>query len=618
MLLTFTNKASREMIARLESHFSKDILEKIHAGTFHAIAYRYLAKHRAVSIKQPRELKMLLRSIYNNRRFDALGEMGEVAPYKADYLYDVFSLCVNSFGGTIGEFITRKNAAQGIYAEIYDDIFSEFMEMKRAHNYVSYDDLLLRYREEMLARPAVFTEILVDEYQDTNLLQNSIITALNAQSLFCVGDYDQSIYAFNGADIGIIASFKDNFKNANVLTLSKNYRSSEKILRLANAVIAHNPRIYPKSLEVLRDVKDSKVEVMRFESTREQYLAIAKHIAESSTPREKIAILFRNNITGDNMEAVLRECAISARKRGARSFFESREIAILIDILHIFFNQKDMVACVNILSLGSGIGENIARDIYEALMTLGDGSIKNGFLSPKDSANPYKPRARNPQLGLFDDMFIQEDKGRFDEILHSRFASHIILSHPKITPQSAVFLERFYELLQGERRNLGELFRHIVGSEFFRDIARSLATNRVKAKYKYVDEANLRNELDNINRKVEILGNLAKSYDDLGKFLNSITLNSAESSNGEGVHLLTIHASKGLEFDNVYVIDLMEGRFPNTALMSKTGSLEEERRLFYVATTRARNNLYLSFATRDSTRSGEFEPSIFLKEANLL
>ncbi|RAX55179.1 ATP-dependent DNA helicase [Helicobacter sp. 16-1353] len=615
MLLTFTNKASSEMIKRLESHFSKDILKDIQAGTFHAIAYRYLKEHYKILLKQPRELKILLRSIYNNRIFN---EIASTPPYKADYLYDLFSLYINSFDGKFVDFIAQRNEEHSIYADIYDDIFNEFMDLKRQYNYVSYDDLLILYRDKIIENNLSLKEILVDEYQDTNHLQNSIILNIKAESLFCVGDYDQSIYAFNGSDIGIIASFKDRFSDARIFSLTKNYRSSGKILEVANNVIAHNPRIYPKSLEVICKREDSKVEVFSFSDTKEQYQYIARHISTSATSLLQTAIIFRNNISSDYMEASLRELGISVRKKGGRSFFESKEISLLIDILNLFFNKLDMMAFINVLSIGSGIGESIAKDIYDCLIFLGNGNIKDGLLNPKDSNKPYKNKLRNAQLGLFDDIFIQEDRARFDRYLSSDFASHLLLSHPKLTSKSAVFINKFYKLFLIKRDNLDNLFKEIINSDFFAEIKNSLSISRVKNKYKSINDIKIREEKDNIDKKVSILYNLSKSYNDLGRFLNSITLNSAESSSGDGVNLLTIHASKGLEFDDVYIIDLMDGRFPNTKLMSKTGSLEEERRLFYVATTRARHNVYFTFAYKDWAKNTNYTPSIFLKEAKLV
>lgn len=615
MLLTFTNKASSEMIMRLESYFPKDILKDIQAGTFHAIAYRYLKEHHKILLKQPRELKVLLRSIYNNRVFN---EIVQTPPYKADYLYDLFSLYLNSFDGNFGDFIIQRNKEHEAYAPIYDDVFNEFMDLKKQYNYASYDDLLILYRDKIIEDSLSLKEILVDEYQDTNYLQNSIILNIKAESLFCVGDYDQSIYAFNGSDIGIIASFKDRFSDARIFSLTKNYRSSAKILDIANKVIANNVRIYPKHIEVLKDREDSRVEVFSFNDTKEQYQYIAKHISTSATSLLQTAIIFRNNISSDYMEASLRELGISVRKKGGRSFFESREISLFIDILNLFFNKKDMMAFVNVLSIGSGIGESLAKDIYDCLMFLGNGNIKDGLLNPKDTNKPYQNKLRNTQLGLFDDIFIQEDRARFDKYLSSDFASHLLLSHPKLNQKSAVFINKFYKLFLIKQTNLNGLFRDVMRSDFFSEIKEALSISRVKNKYKSINDIKIKEEKENIDKKVEILYNISKSYNDLGRFLNSITLNSAESSSGEGVNLLTIHASKGLEFDDVYVIDLMDGRFPNMKLISKTGSLEEERRLFYVATTRARYNIYFTFAYKDWAKNTNYTPSIFLKEAQLI
>lgn len=625
LLLTFTNKAANEMISRLERHFDSAITKQINAGTFHAVAYRYLKEHSKIALKQPRELKTLLKSILNVRRFS-----DEVAHYKAEYLYDLMSLFVNTSGfcaesnaesnshiKSFSDFIIAHNAEQEIHSAIYDDIFSEFMEVKRHYNYASYDDLLLLYRAEIVAKGIRFCEVLVDEYQDTNALQNSIISAFKADSLFCVGDYDQSIYAFNGADIGIIASFDKRYKDAKIFSLNKNYRSTRKILAVANKVIANNPRIYPKSLEVVSDSDDSRVEILRFGKTKEQYSFIAKHIAESALNGARlgdIAIIFRNNTSADFMEAGLREYGIACRKKGGRSFFESREVALFIDILSLFGNSSDMMAFVNIISNGAQIGEVIAKEIYEALSALGNGDIVRGLMNPKNIANPYKNRARNAQLGLFDEIFIKEDSARFNRAISKDFANHPILCHPKLNEKSAVFLDRFYQLFAFKSRDLNALFDFVAKSAFFSDLKAQI----VRIRAKNADAKDLEEFSISFDKKIAILRNLAQNYDNLSHFLNQIVLNSAESSSGEGVNLLTIHASKGLEFESVYIIDLMDGRFPNFKLMAKTGSLEEERRLFYVATTRAKRNLYYCFAHFDSTKNTNYLPSTFLKEAGLV
>ncbi|WP_300972419.1 UvrD-helicase domain-containing protein, partial [Helicobacter rodentium] len=251
LLLTFTNKAAQEMLARLSQKFDSKIIKGIEAGTFHAVAYRHLKAKDSIALKQPKELKVLFKSLYDKRVFLNLSQ---TPPYGANYLYDLFSLYFNA---TINEDFTtwleRKNAEQLQYAEIYLDVWEEFKALKAQYHYVDYNDLLLNYKISIAQSTSPYKEVLVDEYQDTNPLQDSILQALNPPSIFCVGDYDQSIYAFNGADISIIGSFKERYKEGRIFSLTKNYRSTEPILNLANRVIEKNPRIYPKKLEVVKE-----------------------------------------------------------------------------------------------------------------------------------------------------------------------------------------------------------------------------------------------------------------------------------------------------------------------------------------------------------------------------
>ena len=209
------------------------------------------------------------------------------------------------------------------YVEIYLDVWEEFRNLKKEYHYADYNDLLIFYKEEILKDKLFFKEILVDEYQDTNPLQDSILQALNPPSIFCVGDYDQSIYAFNGADISIIGSFKERYPNGNIYSLTKNYRSTEPILNLANRVIEKNPRIYPKNLEVIKEGAFPPPKLLGFDELFAQYQGIAKHIALSNYRHEDIAIIFRNNASADGLEASLRELGISCKRKGSASFFDS-------------------------------------------------------------------------------------------------------------------------------------------------------------------------------------------------------------------------------------------------------------------------------------------------------
>ncbi|MFC3866939.1 ATP-dependent helicase [Helicobacter equorum] len=618
LLLTFTNKASQEMIERVGRFFGSKVAGEIESGTFHAVAYRYLKEHLHIALKQPKELKLLLKSLFEKRVFS---DRSSASVYTSQYLYDSYSLYLNS-GSPLrfGEWICQKIPAQAPYVKIYEDVLAEFDELKRYHNYADYNDLLLLFRDEITHNVLEFAEVLCDEYQDTNPLQDSILQALNPKSLFCVGDYDQSIYAFNGADIGIIGNFTTKYPNAQVFTLSKNYRSSEKILSLADRLIKHNPRIYPKSLEVIKDGAFASPKLLGFEELFAQYQGIAKHIALSNYKHEDVAIIFRNNASADGLEACLRELGISCKRKGSASFFDSKEVSVVLDICAIATYPRDMMAYIHILGYGKGIGNAMARDIYESLLRLGNGVALRGLFSPDLLVRPYEQRAKNTELGLFDDFFALQAQNRFDEHISKQFASHPILEHPKLTLKGAQFLDTFFAML-GEIQDITnpkDCIARIAHSQFFKDIVYHLAQTRAKNKDGSIDAERLQKALDNIERKVSLLRDLACNYKEMGKFLNAMVLGSSEANEGSGVNLLSVHASKGLEFRDVYIVDLMDGRFPNVKLMNKGGSLEEERRLLYVAITRAKENLVLSYAKRDALKGIDYEPSRFLYEAKLL
>lgn len=221
LLLTFTNKAAAEMVQRVAKFFGKEIATKIMAGTFHSVSYKLLRKLEInITLKQPNELKTLFKSLYEKRVF--YNRDDEANPYDGGYLYDLYSLFLNSNDGEeFGQWIISKNAAHELYTPIYEDVVLEFDDLKKKYGYVNFDDLLVLMLNTLKETEFEFKEILVDEYQDTNPLQGRLLDAFKPKSLFCVGDYDQSIYAFNGSDIGIISTFSTRYKGANVYTLRK-------------------------------------------------------------------------------------------------------------------------------------------------------------------------------------------------------------------------------------------------------------------------------------------------------------------------------------------------------------------------------------------------------------
>lgn len=622
LLLTFTNKAAAEMLERVEKFFDKQTVSKIQSGTFHAVSYRLLKKlGKKISLKQPKDLKILLKTIHARRRFDHIDS--PVKAYQSSYLYDLFSLYQNStIELSFSQWLESNESEHGVYFDIYEDIFEEFQALKKEYGYVDFNDLLIMMKDAFLKDETLqFSEVLVDEYQDTNTLQGSLIDAVTKKSLFCVGDYDQSIYAFNGANIEIIGSFAKRYNNANVFKLNKNYRSTSKILSLANRVIEHNPRLYEKKLEVTRIGECESPKLLIYNELFTQYQAISTQIKLSQTLYHDIAVIFRNNSSADGIEATLRELGIACKRKGGVSFFDSKEVKAMIDLVSVLVNPKDMMAFIHIFEYAKGVGSALSKELFEALFKLGNGDIYKGLFHPEDIANPFKTRAKNYQLGLFDECFEFGSVSRFyKEGFEETFLSNPILKHARLSVEGARFIYSFYKYMKNSIRikNPKTLVNHIMSSEIFNTIADVLSTTRGTRKDGSVDENAKKEARSRIFRKGHLLKDLANGYSSSERFLNALTLGSGEMSSGEGVNLLSIHASKGLEFNEVYVIDLMDGRFPNRTLMSKGGSLEEERRLFYVATTRAKDKLALSYAKYDKIKKIEYIHSPFLKEAKLV
>lgn len=618
LLLTFTNKASNEMIARV-AKYSK-LSSKIEAGTFHAVAYRYLKEHYPnLSLKQPKELKKLLESIVDTK--NALTD-DDKKPYTPQHLYALYSLYTNALKQEdFSAWLSNKNPEHTPYAAFYENILDEFENTKKKHNYIDYNDLLLLFKQAMLERPSPYKEVLCDEFQDTNPLQESILDAINPPSLFCVGDYDQSIYAFNGADISIISNFTQKYKNAQVFTLTKNYRSSKEILDLANQVIQRNERIYPKNLEVVKSGHFNKPALLNYNDNIAQCQDIAKRIVMRKNFKE-VAVIFRNNASADQLEAALRSHNVPSKRKGSASFFESKEVALALDICALIFNPKDIMAAIHVLSYISDIGSNTAKDIHEALMLLGNGDLKLALIQPDKDAKIYTKKKEITSMGLFEEIFALENSSRFNGVIDKAFHSHPVLMHPKISLNGAKMLSDFFILYtKAPIHSPSALIKHILESAFFQTFKTRLLKERSKNKDGSYNEFKKLQAQKRFNEKMDLLSSLAKNYQNLGRFLNGTLIGSSEATQGEGVNLLSVHASKGLEFKDVYIIDLMEGRFPNHKLMNTGGGIEEERRLFYVAITRAKENLWLSYAKnelRENAKPKEHKPSVFLYEAGLL
>lgn len=619
LLLTFTNKAASEMIERLSRYFDDRVISQITAGTFHSVSNSLLKSlNKGVILKQPSELKTLLKSITDRRQFHRISD---TKGYSGAYLYDIYSLFCNSCvnGEDFIGWFSLNYPDQAEFAEIYDDILQEFEETKMQFNYADFNDLLIKMRNELKKGARIyFDEILVDEYQDTNSLQGSLIDAFNTKSLFCVGDFDQSIYAFNGANIEIIGSFKQRYFDANIFSLNINYRSSAKILALANKVIANNPRLYPKSLEVSREGEFKSPVLLTYDELFSQYSSVAQLIANSKYNKNDIAIIFRNNSSADGLEVALKEQGISCKRKGGVSFFESREIKALIDLVAILVNPRDIMAFIHILEYARGVGNAHAKELFDILSSAGHGNIIKGLIDPDRNSVKLPAKKKNYQLGLFDDFSEFMPSNRFSELgFDDEFMNSPALNYSNLNQNGAIFLYELRNLLLSldKQSNSNKIISSIMQSKIYNVIVDTLATKRATLKNGNIDNELKSSVIDRIMAKARVLLEISNRHSSIDNFYNFLTLGKSEMSEGQGVNLLTVHASKGLEFNLVFVVDLAEGRFPNSRLMS---DIEEERRLFYVAVTRAKDELILSYAKYDKIRKVEYQPSCFLAEAGMV
>ena len=620
LLLTFTNKAAGEMLARVGQYFPPNVVKKIESGTFHAVSYRWLKEMNAgVTLKQPGELKTLFRSVYEKRHIKRLNLDTEA--FSATYLYEQYSLYQNASLDGFDLWFLERYPDHKPLIDIYMNIIDEFEETKDKYGFVSFNDLLLKMKKHLHEHGRDLVEVLVDEYQDTNTLQSALIDAMKPNSLFCVGDYDQSIYAFNGANIQNIATFASRYSAATVFTLDKNYRSSASILSLANKVIQINERIYPKKLVVTKTGKNQPPRLLMYNELFDQYQSIAQTIKKTYTPTKDIAVIFRNNASADGIEASLRELGIASKRKGGNSFFEAKEVKFLLDVCSLIVNPKDMMAFIHIFEYGKGIGTALAKEMFECFIHYGEGNLFVGMMHPRVFTMPKLNPNKNLQLGLFDDDSEIGSVTRFAHMdLDERIRSHPILKHPKLTADGVEFFKMYHEFIRSINtvKQPRTLLIKLVQSPLYQYLVEMLSTQRGKLKSGEIDNEKKNIAKERIARKARLLSDLASHYQEVERFVNAMVLGGNELSEGDGVNLLSIHASKGLEFTEVYVVDLMDGRFPNTKLMGKGGSLDEERRLFYVAVTRAKEKLYLSYAKADRVKKLTFKPSPFLYEAGLL
>lgn len=561
LLLTFTRRAAREMLERARRITGRDSTQKVWGGTFHAVANRLLRLHgRSIGLRPDFTItdQADAADVMNLVRNDlGLGRSERRFPRK-DTLAAIYSRTVNT-GVRLREVLDRwfpwcRDDLDGIRS-----IFERYTERKREQNVLDYDDLLLYWRA--LARCAapgtgvvgLFNHILVDEYQDTNAVQAEILRHMGAGAtrLMAVGDDAQAIYSFRSATVRNILEFPTQFTGTQVLKLEQNYRSSAPILAASNAVIALSPERHENTLWSERPGR-RRPELVTCLDEAEQSDAVCRHVLEHQEEGillKRQAVLFRAAHHSDLLEVELARRNIPFVKYGGLKFLEAAHVKDVLAVLRVLENPHDEVSWFRVLQLLEGVGPATARKAMEEL------GVRRGHGS---QASPVKRLIDHPPACL---------PAGAEEVAHLR--------------------DTLQGCLESGSGAAGEVER----------ISRFLEPH-FRRRY--------RNPRERM-RDLEQLELLASGYSDRARFITELTLD-PPSSTGElaGPPLLdedylvlsTIHSAKGLEWDVVHVIHAADGMIPSDMATGSPEEIEEERRLLYVAMTRARDMLRVYFPLR--------------------
>ncbi len=594
LLLTFTNKAAEEMIGRLKKHYSKDAIDtsKIWSGTFHSISHRLLRQltpavlspyRKNFTIKTPSSLKTAFKTLTHEAKWpkDAIS---------SSELLDLYWFSVNMGYTTANwhEFGQKKASLQSLDWVGAKQLLQSYERLKINYNAMDFNDLLAvivtKLAEHPEAKSAVskqFHYILVDEYQDTNALQERLIETLSSEhnQIFSVGDYDQTIFSFQGSDLSIIGGFTEKYSGAKVFNLKTNFRSTPEILSLANTVIEKNKRLYEKAIIPYRNSNHLAKPLPRYfvfpDATNQNQSVVKNIIATSITcapsdpsyiSLQETAIIYRSNRSGNMIELVCKEMNIPYVRKGGTSFFDRYEIEEALNIATIIANPHDALAWSRLLHHIPGMGSKSVAEFLTQLQSVNaEQSLLVNFLrwghlrddSPLLTCTPKGCTADLQDL-------------------------HVSLKKLEATPSPTDF------------------FQTLAEDTFF---TQTMLWEYLKKTYKKGHGQEAHEQMAQRKDKVLLLVNLAEKYSSLSEMLNMLSLQSKEDSTPtQALSLLTIHSAKGLEWKKVFIIDLYHGSFPNLYLVEANHgiidpkeALEEERRLFYVAITRAKDHLYLCY-----------------------
>ena len=571
LLLTFTRKASQEMLRRA-TQLVDDRCGKIAGGTFHSFANATLRQNASFMGLDP-AFGILDRNDSENLIGLLRKEMQSATQHRSfprrKTLTDIFSRAVNK-GLSLEEIIDNDYPHFESHLETISRLYQLYKIRKQEHRFLDYDDLLVYLRRLLAEYPDAqdrisqrYHYIMVDEYQDTNTIQAEILYLLTRtnQNIMVVGDDAQSIYAFRGANFKNIIDFPKQFPATRIVSLEENYRSHQPVLTLTNTIIARAREKFTKNL--FSQKKDGAKPVMvnaEDEYCQSRFIVDRiKDLQQQGVPTNEIAVLFRASFHSFDLEIELSREGIAFVKMGGFKFAESAHIKDVLAHLRIVANVYDRISWYRILLLIEKIGPKTAQKIYEA--TLAEKSGYTGLLSAEIPKNKGINRLKKLIATLDTQPMTVCEMGEtiidyYMPILKNRYDDH---------PRRAKDLEHLVEIMDRYRK-LGP---------FLTDMALEPPT---------------------------------------ASFENTLY---TDTPGADRLTLSTIHSAKGLEWNSVFIIWALDGRFPSVHSLHKEEELEEELRLMYVAATRAKENLFFTYPSNVFDRSTGLilnQPSRFLDD----
>ncbi|MDT4967931.1 MAG: ATP-dependent helicase UvrD/PcrA [Acidobacteriota bacterium] len=564
MLATFTNRAAREMLRRVELLTSGGDVRRVWGGTFHRIGNLILRRHADslgyasnYTIVDSEDARDFINACVDEAGIDTKARRFP----KAEIVQDIISFA-NNTDRTIDDVVARRYPHFEPLTAAVKRVDIIYMERKRERNVMDYDDLLLNWKRLLLEKPEIanlyadqFQHILVDEYQDTNKLQAEIVDllAVKHRNVMVVGDDAQSIYAWRGAEFTNIYEFPTRYPEAKVFRLEINYRSTPEILALANVSIASNRKQFPKTLRAARESKGMPPALVPCRDAEQQAAFIASRILEirdEGIPLEEVAVLYRSHYHSLELQLELTRRGVPYRVRSGVRFFEQAHIKDVVSYLRIITNPRDELAWKRVLRLIPQIGNATANRIWERLSSSPDplALVRRGdFMgAPKRGAGWAE------FLALLEALVHDETRGnparQIELILTRGYEAHLASN---------------YENAEARLEDLRQLAlystRYKSTEEFLSDLA-LLSTERFGAPQAIAGE--------------------------------DVVMGGDED---ELLTLTSVHQAKGLEWRVVFIIWAADGKFPSPRSLRDAEGEEEERRLWYVALTRAGEQLYITY-----------------------